>query len=129
LKPEASDKHYVNATRMITGVMTILLTGIAVITAYWVLRHPETTMISIALSIITYTYGSLLGIFLLGMLTKTRGNDKGNAIAAVLGIMIVLTVKVLTPVSWIWFILIGTITTFCTGVLFKSPSKQTDYHS
>ncbi|MCP4727628.1 MAG: sodium/solute symporter, partial [bacterium] len=46
LKPEASDKHYVNATRMITGVMTILLTGIAVITAYWVLRHPETTMIS-----------------------------------------------------------------------------------
>ncbi len=121
IRPEAPDKHYVNATRMITGVMTLLLTGIAVVTAYWVLKHPETTMISIALSIITYTYGSLLGIFLLGTLTKTRGNDKGNAIAAAAGVAVVLLIKILTPVSWIWFILIGTVTTYSTGILFKSP--------
>jgi len=123
MKPEASERHYVTATRIITGIMAVLLTGIAVITAYWVLKHPETTMIEIALSIVTYTYGALLGVFLLGMTTRTRGSDRGNATAMAAGIAVVLAITFLTQVSWIWFILIGTAVTYSVGALFKSGMK------
>lgn len=119
MKPKASERHYVTATRIITGIMTVLLTGIAVIAAYWVLKHPETTMIEIALSIVTYTYGALLGVFLLGMTTRTRGSEMGNAAAMAAGIAAVLAISLLTPVSWIWFILIGTVVTYGVGALFK----------
>ncbi|MFC1514065.1 sodium:solute symporter [candidate division KSB1 bacterium] len=122
-KREASDKHYVKATRIITGVMTFLLTGIAVITAYWVMKNPETTMISIALSIITYTYGALLGVFLLGITTKNRGSDKGNAVAMICGFLSVILIKIFTPVSWIWFIFIGTLVTYSSGAIFKTNLK------
>ena len=37
------------------------------------------------LGIFGYTYGSLLGIFLLGLTTKTRGTERGNLIAMVAG--------------------------------------------
>jgi len=126
MKPEASERHYVTATRIITGAMTVALMAVAVVTAYWVMLHPDTTMISIALSIITYTYGALLGIFLLGVATRTRGSDRGNAAAMSAGIVTVLAIKALTPVSWIWFILVGTAATFGVGLLFTSDRPPPD---
>ena len=39
-------------------------------------------IIPIILGIFGYTYGSLLGVFFVGMLTKTRGNDTGNLAGA-----------------------------------------------
>ncbi len=126
-KPEADSAHYIKAARIITSVMAGILTVIAVITAYWVMVHPETTMISIALSIITYTYGALLGIFLLGMLTETRGSETGNYIAASAGFVFVIFIKIFTPISWIWFIFFGTLVTLFTGVLFKQDRDIKDH--
>ena len=37
------------------------------------------------LGIFGYTYGSLLGIFLLGLTTKDRGTERGNLIAMLAG--------------------------------------------
>ena len=118
-KPQAEERHYVFAARIITTVVALVLTTIAVLTAWWVLLHPKTTMISIALSIITYTYGSLLGVFLLGVITKTRGSDRGNIIAMSASIAAVLLIKAFTHISWIWFILIGAGITVSVGAAFK----------
>ena len=46
-------------------------------------------MIPIVLGIFGYTYGSLLGVFLVGMLTKTRGSERGNLVAMVCGFIAV----------------------------------------
>jgi len=124
IKPHADERHYVTAARIITGIVALLLTAIACFTAWWVLVHPKTTMITIALSIITYTYGALLGVFLLGMLTKTRGSDRGNIIAMTAGITAILLIKVFTPISWIWFILIGAGITVSIGVMFKNIPRR-----
>jgi hypothetical protein len=41
------------------------------------------------LGIFGYTYGSLLGVFLVGMLTRTRGSEAGNLVAMACGFVAV----------------------------------------
>lgn len=62
---------------------------VGVITAWFVAHHPEVRIIPLVLGILGYTFGSLLGIFLVGIFTKTRGNDLGNIIAMILGFLAV----------------------------------------
>jgi SSS family transporter len=74
-RKNAGDKHYVFAARFFTLVFAVLMIIVASLSAKLVLENPKTAIIPIALGIIGYTYGSLLGVFLIGMLTRTRGND------------------------------------------------------
>ena len=62
---------------------------VASATSYFVIVHPNVRIIPIVLGIFGYTYGSLLGVFFAGMLTKTRGNDRGNIIAMIIGFLVV----------------------------------------
>ena len=62
---------------------------VASTTAYLVIVHPNVRIIPIVLGIFGYTYGSLLGVFFAGMLTKTRGNDRGNILAMIIGFFVV----------------------------------------
>ena len=43
----------------------------------------DAAIIPIVLGIYGYTYGSVLGIFLAGMLTRSRGNNFGNVLAMI----------------------------------------------
>ena len=51
-----------------------------------VLQDAKLTIIPIAIGILGYTYGALLAVFLLGMLTRSRGRDGANVIAMIVGI-------------------------------------------
>jgi Na+/proline symporter len=66
--------------------------AVATITANSVLHDSKLTILPIALGIIGYTYGALLGVFLVGMLTKTRGHDRTNIVAMLVSIVTVLIV-------------------------------------
>ena len=45
----------------------------------WVTSHnPTLRILPIILGIFGYTYGSLLGVFMVGLFTKGRGSDFGN---------------------------------------------------
>ena len=65
---------------------------VATLTANSVLHDSKLTILPIALGIIGYTYGALLGVFLVGMLTKTRGNDRTNIVAMLVSIVTILIV-------------------------------------
>ena len=80
-----------------TAGFSLLLILVGSITAWYVVHHPEVRIIQIALGIFGYTYGSLLGIFLLGMLTRTRGNDSGNIIAMAAGFLVIALLTELIP--------------------------------
>ena len=71
---------------MATAVFGILMIMVATMAANLVLKDPKLTIIPIALGIFGYTYGALLGVFLVGMLTRTRGADKTNIIGMMLGV-------------------------------------------
>ncbi|MBE2203309.1 MAG: sodium/solute symporter [Chthoniobacterales bacterium] len=150
IRPLATDRQAVRAARWATSIFGILMIIVATVAAYSVL-HTNITIIPLALGILGYSYGSLLGVFLLGVLTRTRGNDKANIFAMILGILAVLILcKIQIPlwetvnsagepvtkkfqfggllptwwpaISWPYFVFIGSSVTFALGILF--PTNQ-----
>jgi len=80
------------AARLATLVFGALMILVATVTANNVLQDSKLTILPIALGIVGYTYGALLGVFLVGMLTKTRGRDLTNIVAMLASIVTVLIV-------------------------------------
>jgi sodium-coupled monocarboxylate transporter 8/12 len=71
--------------------------------------------------------GPILGIFLLGMLTR-RGNGRGAVFGAVVGLMAVALLQWKTNISFFYFALVGTFVTFVTGYLVSltGPAPRTE---
>lgn len=86
-RPQASSEQQMKVARRSTIVFAFLLALIGIGTAFIKLKNPELRIIPIVLGSFGYTYGSLLGIFLVGMLTKNRGTCKGNSIGMVAGLL------------------------------------------
>jgi len=143
INPEATDKQSLRAVRWATVWFSVLMIMVASTTAYLVIVHPNVRIIPIVLSVFGYTYGSLLGVFFAGMLTKTRGNDHGNVIAMIIGFLVVAILSGLpnnvagvfgthfyTQPSWLpvmefpWWICFGTIVTFSVAILFRTAREH-----
>ena len=140
-KPETSGEESVKAARRFTYIFAGLMIVVASTTAFFVIKHPDSRIIPIVLGIFGYTYGSLLGVFLLGILTKNRGNDKGNYIAMLCGFAFVAVLSGLPnqimellgqkplmnigmePISFPWRVMFGSLMTFAVGLCF---SRQKD---
>jgi SSS family transporter len=88
-KKGETERQTVNAVRWSTVVFALLLAAVGTITAAVVVYSPQARIIPIVLGIFGYTYGSLLGIFLLGLTTKDRGTERGNLIAMLAGFVAV----------------------------------------
>jgi SSS family solute:Na+ symporter len=107
----------------------------------------KSRVIPIVLGIFGYTYGSLLGIFLVGMLTRRRGNDRGNLIAMAAGFVVVALLSglhtdlaILTGlrpplakgehawpglvIEFPWRILFGSLVTAGVALLFRTSEEQ-----
>jgi len=69
-KPAASDRHYVRASRVIVLVWGVLLTAFAIYCD--VIARSYADLIQFALAMAAYTYGALLGVFLLAFLPARR---------------------------------------------------------
>jgi SSS family solute:Na+ symporter len=138
----ADQQHIVRAVRWSTAVFALLLAAIGTITAAVVVYSPHARIIPVVLGIFGYTYGSLLGIFLLGLTTKDRGTERGNLIAMVCGFIAVsiwsgLPWDLMTvvrgvncpPPVWLvqiefpWRVMFGTLTTFAVAWCFKAERK------
>ena len=94
---EAAQDQVVRAVRWSTVVFALLLAAIGTATAAVVVYSPHARIIPIVLGIFGYTYGSLLGIFLLGLTTRQRGTDLGNLIGMLAGF---LGVAILSGLPW-----------------------------
>ncbi len=135
INPHATEKQLLTCVRWGTAGFSLLLILVGSLTAWYVVLHPDARIIPIALGIFGYTYGSLLGVFLLGMLTRNRGSDTGNIIAMAAGFLVIalLTGLIPLPQAWAeqippiafpWRVTIGTLVTFFTGLAFKKTTEQ-----
>ncbi|MBQ4593432.1 MAG: sodium:solute symporter [Akkermansia sp.] len=130
--PAATEQQLLRAVRWLTVAFAALLIAVGAVSAWYVVMNPGARILPIALGIFGYTYGSLLGVFLLGMLTRTRGNDTGNVLAMLAGFATVVTLELLgsqdiiTHISFPWRVTIGTIVTFCVGCCFRTPQHCVD---
>jgi SSS family solute:Na+ symporter len=71
------------------------------------------------------TFGSLLGVFLLGLLTR-RGRSAFNVFAMVVSAVVntallVLSEKGLLPMGWSWLVIAGTLLTFGISYILSGP--------
>ncbi len=116
IKNGAEERHYLFVSRLCVAGFGLLLAAIA-----WMCSAGSGRMLWLAFKINGVTAGSLLGVFLLGLMTK-RAVNRGNVLAmfssAVLaGTLLYLSEKGVVPVGWSWMIIIGTVSTFALGWL------------
>ncbi|MEI8340240.1 MAG: sodium:proline symporter [Verrucomicrobiota bacterium] len=143
-RPSASQREQMAAARWSTAGFALLLSLIGVGTAWVKLTHPEVRIIPIVLGSFGYTYGSLLGIFLVGMTTRTRGTCAGNLLAMGVGFVFVAILsdlpndlavmfgpRLYAPPAWMpviefpWRVMAGTLATFSVAVLFRKKDEIT----
>ncbi|OYV03235.1 hypothetical protein CGW93_01800 [candidate division bacterium WOR-3 4484_18] len=121
IKKRASERHYLMVSRITVLLFCLILIGIAI-----VCRNVE-QILWLGFKIGAFTYGALLGVFLLGVLVK-RGSDLGNVVAMLSSIVVILILFVSQQrigVAWPWLVVIGAVWTFAVGLLFKSKHRVT----
>ena len=87
----------------------LLLFGLAVLSLNKVGR-----VIEVGLQIASVAYGALLGVFLLGVLTR-RANQTGAMVGMLCGFVTEIYLWQFTRVPWTWYVAIGTVITFGIG--------------
>lgn len=108
-----SPEQELRIARRVTLLWAVLLVGSAI----FFMETPQ-TVVELALSIASFTYGGLLGTFLLGVLIK-RATQEDALAGFVGGIFIMITVISLKLVAWTWFTMIGVVTTLAIGGLLS----------
>jgi solute:Na+ symporter, SSS family len=113
LRPNSDEKKRMSLSRLATFFFALLLFGLAILSLHKVGR-----VVEVGLQIASVAYGALLGVFLLGVLTK-RANQSGAMVGMVFGFGIELCLW-RWHVPWTWWVIIGTIVTFAVGYASSS---------
>ena len=111
-KGEKSAEHYLKASKLITAMWGVVQIATGMFAAFYLTR----SMVDQVLDIQSFTNGVILGIFFLGTFTK-RVRSNAAIIGIITGAAVMLHVKFNTTVSWQWYVLIGSVTTFVIGWL------------
>src|SRR3989440_2580736 len=107
--PQLDERRRVQLSRLATLFWALLLFGLAVLSLHKVGR-----VVEVGLQIASVAYGALLGVFLLGVLTR-RANQNGAMVGMLCGFLIELYIWLGTRVPWTWYVAIGTVVTFVVG--------------
>ena len=110
-KPELDERRRLQLSRLTTVVWALVLFLLALLALHKVGR-----VIEVGLQIASVAYGALLGVFLLGVLSR-RANQTGAMLGMVCGFGIALYIWLETRVPWTWYVLIGSLVTFSVGYL------------
>ena len=136
LPADAPDSKRISVLRWSTVFFAVMIIGVGVWTAWFMAHNPTVEILPLVLGILGFTFGSLLGVFLLAVLTKTRGSDAGNIIGMVGGMAAVVflsnvldiqtKVGIAEPfvLSFPWRITLGTFVTIGIAMLFRTPDSR-----
>ena len=114
MRPDAGEKHYLAVSRGMILAWGGVLVGIALAA-----QHLHRSVLELALTIASVPYGSMLGIFLLGVLTK-RATARGALTGALVALATMAFVVAFTSLAWTWYVALGTMVTFAVGWVASS---------
>jgi SSS family transporter len=109
LKKDASAAEQVRFSRWMTVMWGALLVVLALL-----FRNARASVLESGLTVASIAYGSMLGVFLLGVFTK-KANEKGSILGMATGLLVMLAVWRFSTIAFTWYVLIGTIITFTVG--------------
>ncbi len=106
LRPHHTEAHYLRLARWATIAWGMILFAVGLLARHW------GRVLEAGLSIASVLYGALLGVFLLGVLTKRPGQR-----SAILGMSagFLATLLLRSHVAYTWYVLIGSLVTFLVG--------------
>ncbi len=100
---------------MISKLLT-LLWGVVLIGGAMLFRDAKNPVVEIGLSIASFTYGGLLGVFFLGLFFK-KVSEKDAISGFVAGILVMVFVIYYTKIAYTWYVMIGVGITLITANL------------
>ena len=115
LVPDRSERHYLRVSRLAVIAFGLVLAALAFGFSYF------DKILWLAFKIAGVTFGSLLGVFLLGLLTRVRSN-RANVMSMVimalinLGLLVLAETRVIA-LGWSWLVILGTAGTMALAVL------------
>ncbi len=144
-KTPDEDAARVRIIKLATLGFTLVLIFVGLATAFVKAHNPGLSIIGIILGSFGYTYGSLLGVFIVALFTRSRGSDFGNPIAMVAGVIAVAVLSNLPNdlsemiigtdlyqnptwmpvIEFPWRIMAGTLVTVAVALCFKTPTNST----
>lgn len=110
-KKKWDENKALNWSRYVSIVWCVILIFVAML----FIQTPK-SVVELALSIASYTYGGLLGVFLLGTLTR-RVNQHSALIGFFFGITSMTIIILTTSLAWTWYTLVGSSLTFSAALI------------
>lgn len=104
-----NDAAKLRISRLFSIMWALMLVGSALF-----FMNTSQAVVELALSIASFTYGGLLGTFLLGLLVKRAGQREALAGFSA-GIIVMIAIISLKLVAWTWFTIIGVTATMLIG--------------
>ena len=150
-RKDSTPREQITAARIATVVFSVLMVLVATGFALATIKDPKIRLIPLVLGIGNYILGPMLGVFLLGMLTRRRGSDVGNIIAVVAGLTATFVLGGLhvdfanllsnitgsghayrLPTYWpgvafTWYALVGAVVVLAVGCLFRTPESALEH--
>jgi SSS family solute:Na+ symporter len=119
-----SERHYLGVSRAAVLGFGILLGLLAC--AFSLVTGQ---MLWVVFKVAGVTFGSLLGVFLLGLTTTRRVADGANVAAMVVMALVNLTLLVLSEMqvlafAWSWLVVVGTIGTMLLALVFSGAARR-----
>jgi solute:Na+ symporter, SSS family len=95
----------------------------------WAFSLVTGQMLWVVFKVAGVTFGSLLGVFLLGLATTCRVADGANVAAMVVMALVNLTLLVLSEMqvlafAWSWLVVVGTIGTMLLALVFSGAARR-----
>jgi SSS family transporter len=103
-------------------LLTIFWAVMLIFSAF-IFMESSKAVVEVALSIASFTYGGLLGTFLLGLSNKKI--QQNHAIAGFISAIVIMSFVIIFKVTaWTWFILIGVCVTLLVGNLLEMLTRK-----
>jgi SSS family solute:Na+ symporter len=110
-RPETSERTRLRLSRLATIVWGLVLFALALASRY------GGSVLEKGLSIASVAYGGLLGVFLLGLITR-RATQNGAIAGMLCGLALNIYIWIWVPwISWTWYVTFGSTATFVVGYL------------
>jgi len=116
----AAVEQSLRRARLATVVWGAVLLVIGILARHW------GSVLEAGLTIASIPSGALLGVFLLGVLTR-KPRQRAAIIGVTAGLVAIVYVRFRTPIAFTWYVLIGTAATFAAGLIagwFEPASRN-----
>jgi SSS family transporter len=116
LRPQASEAHYLAASKVMTGVWGLVACVVAIFAT------SLGPLIDVVNRFGSFFYGSLLGVFILAITTR-RATSRGAFWGLLAGMAAVAAVAFATPVAFLWHNVVGAATVVVVGLLVSLTER------